>query len=134
MRNRSLVLGALGALAALAVSGAAFGDDQAAPATGAPPAKAWKLTFKTKVPAPPEGTKRLEAWIPTPFVDEVQSVKDLVVTASVPYGLTKEATYGNRLVHVLVENPKGETTIDWVAVVLARRIAGRARARRRTCT
>jgi transglutaminase-like putative cysteine protease len=110
MRLRPLVASALLALAA-----APAGADDAAPA--AAPVKAFKITFKTRIPAPPEGAKRLEAWVPTPYVDEVQTVTSLKVDASVPTEETKDAVTGNRFVHLVVNDPKGETTVDWTAVV-----------------
>ena len=82
-----------------------------------PPTIAFALTYKTKIPAPPAGTKCLEAWIPVPFEDELQKVSALKVTASVPYALTKDAVYGNRMVHVVVADPKAEVTVDWSALV-----------------
>lgn len=122
MRAPRLLLAAFVASlpASLAVPLATAEDPKAvAPAAGAEavPKRAFRVTYKTKVPAPPEGTKVLEAWVPTPFTDEVQAVSDLVVTASVPYDLTKDEAEGNRFVHVRVENPKGEVTIEWTAVV-----------------
>lgn len=113
-RRRAAALPALLTLALLApVVSAGAGD----PATAEPPRKAFKVTYRTVVPAPPEGTKRLEAWIPTPYVDDVQTVRDLKVTASVPHTETRSAATGNRFVHVLVEAPKADVTVEWVAVV-----------------
>jgi transglutaminase-like putative cysteine protease len=87
------------------------------PTPEAAPRKAFRVTFRTTIPAPPAGTRRLEAWIPTPYVDDVQTVRDLKVTSSVPHTETREALHGNRMLHVLVEEPKADVTVEWVAVV-----------------
>ena len=117
---------ALAALAALAFALPAVAEDAkpaAQPTTG-PRTLKFALSYPTKIPAPPEGTKRLEAWIPVPFEDEMQKVTDLQVKASVPYEITKEPTYGNRMIHVLVENPKVEVTVNWTANVQRTEDAG----------
>lgn len=119
MKRRPLALiGSL--LAALAAAPAIVraGDDRPLPEAKAPAKQGFKVVFKTRIPAPPEGAKRLEAWIPTPYVDAgVQAVTDLKVEASVAFDVTRDEATANRFVHAVVENPKGETTIDWTAVV-----------------
>jgi transglutaminase-like putative cysteine protease len=108
---------ALAALLGVALLPALARAGDAPSGADVPPKRAFKVTYKTRVPAPPEGAKRLEAWIPTPYVDDVQQVKSLKVEASVPYEETKDDATGNRFVHVLVMDPKGEVTVDWTAVV-----------------
>jgi transglutaminase-like putative cysteine protease len=97
-----------------------------APVT-APGPKAFRVTYRTVIPAPAEGAKRLEAWIPTPYVDDVQCVRSLAVTSSVPYEATSDPATGNRFLHVLVANPRAEVTIEWVAVVERSEDAGQGR-------
>ena len=85
----------------------------------------WAIVYKTKVPAPAAGSKRLEAWIPVPFEGELQKVSGLKVTTKAPYEITKDDVTGNRMVHVLVENPPAEDLqIDWSATVLRTQDAG----------
>ncbi len=85
----------------------------------------WALVYKTKIPKPPEGTKRLEAWIPVPFEGDLQRVADLKVETTAKYEVTKDDVTGNRMVHVLVENPVSEDlSIDWSATVTRRRDEG----------
>jgi transglutaminase-like putative cysteine protease len=124
--TRSILLA--GALLALVSAAPALAADPAPTGAAAPARKAVKVVFKTKIPAPPEGSKRLEAWVPTPMVDDVQTVRDLKVEASVPYELTHDPATGNRYVHVLVENPRGEVTVDWTAVVERSVDSGQGRA------
>jgi transglutaminase-like putative cysteine protease len=90
---------------------------ESVPSTEVAPRKAFRVTYRTTIPAPPAGTRRLEAWIPTPYVDDVQTVRDLKVTSSVPHSETRETQHGNRLVHVVVEEPKADVTVEWVALV-----------------
>jgi transglutaminase-like putative cysteine protease len=112
------------AFLALALAGPIARGGAPAPAPGA---KAFRVTYRTVIPAPQEGTKRLEAWIPTPYADDVQSVRSLDVTSSVPYEATSDPATGNRFLHVRVENPKAEVTIEWVAVVERSEDAGQGR-------
>ena len=118
-RPRLLPPVAFAAVSALALVLPAVAEDAkpAAAPTAAPRTLKFLLSYPTKIPAPPEGTKRLEAWIPVPYEDEMQKVTDIQVKTTVPYEITKDPTYGNRMIHAVVENPKGELSIDWTAKI-----------------
>jgi transglutaminase-like putative cysteine protease len=97
-----------------------------ASAEDAPVAKERTFSFgyRVKVPAPAAGAKRLDVWIPLPIEDEHQKVSDLKVEASVPHEETKDATYGNRMVHVGVDDPTSEVTVGWTATITRKADAG----------
>lgn len=97
--------------------GPAPADDAAKPAV-----RTFSFTYKVTVPRPAEGAKRLDAWVPTPFEDGLQTVSELRVTATVdgkdvPFEQTKDETYGNRMVHVGLDAPKSDLVIAWTATI-----------------
>jgi transglutaminase-like putative cysteine protease len=124
MHARTFALAGLATLGLVAGSARARAGDAPVDASAK---KAFKVTFKTKIAKPAEGSKRLEIWIPAPYQDEVQSVRDLNVTASVPVEQTKDEATGNRFLHAVVENPAADVTIDWTAVVERPVDAGQAK-------
>lgn len=93
----------------------ASSEDAKPAAPAAPAARTFSFTYAATVPAPAAGSKRLEAWIPLPIEDELQKVAGLQVTASVPHTVETEPEYGNKMVHVVVENPTAEVKIGWTA-------------------
>lgn len=80
--------------------------------------RSFEFSYSTSIPAP-AGTEKLEIWIPVASDDpgvqdvEVQSWK----TSAGLVQMTKDAVYGNRMLHVLVEQPKGTTAVTWTAKV-----------------
>ncbi len=124
---RSLPLAAAAALAALlfarAPAARAEGRDPkpaAAPAA-AVASRTFRFEYRVKVAAP-EGAKRVEAWVPLPIEDDLQSVADLAVAttlagAAVPHEVAKEDVYGDRMLHVALVEPKGEVAVSWTATV-----------------
>lgn len=105
-------------LAALLGARVARGEEPAAPAAPAVASeRTFRFTYTVKIPAPAEGSKVLEAWVPVPSSDGLQEVSDLQVTCSVPHTLASEPQYGNRMLHVRVEDPKAEVLVSWSAVI-----------------
>ena len=105
------------ALAALALVPAPTRAEEAAPAV-----RTFSFTYAVKVPAPAAGAKHLDVWIPLPLEDDLQKVSDLKVTAKVgdkdvAHEETKDATYGNRMVHVGLDAPTGELAVSWTATI-----------------
>jgi transglutaminase-like putative cysteine protease len=105
------------ALAALALVPAPTRAEEAAPAV-----RKFSFTYAAKVPAPAADAKRLDVWIPLPLEDDLQKVSDVKIEAKVgdkvvPYEETKDATYGNRMVHVGLDAPKGELAVSWTATI-----------------
>jgi transglutaminase-like putative cysteine protease len=104
---------AIAAAALLMASRMASSDDAAA----APGKRTFKFTYAVKIPAPAEGSRVLEAWVPVAPSDDLQQVSDLKVECSVPHTLETEAEYGNQMVHVKVANPTAEVTLSWSATI-----------------
>src|SRR5687767_2816302 len=103
---------AVAAAALLLASGIVAGAPESAPAV-----RTFRVSYKAKVPPPAEGSRRLEVWLPLPLADGVQKVSDVKVDSPVPHTIQTEPEYGNRMVHVVVENPKEPLAIGWSAVV-----------------
>lgn len=82
-------------------------------------ARRFRFTYETTVPAPEPGTTRLSVWLPLPLQDPgVQVVGPIAVDApGARIAQTTERKYGNRMLHVTVENPAGPTSISWSATV-----------------
>lgn len=114
MRHASLVLGGV-AVAASAFLGLRAASSESHAEV---PSRTFAFTYWAKIPAPAEGSKRLEAWMPLPIEDSLQKVSDLKIdTGGAPHTVETETAYGNRMLHVVVENPKAETSISWSAKI-----------------
>jgi len=100
----------------------ARGDDKPAAAPAPAASRTFAFTYKVTVPKPAAGAKHLDAWVPTPLEDDLQKVADLKVTATadgkdIPFEQTTEPQYGNKMVHVGVENPAADVVITWTATI-----------------
>jgi transglutaminase-like putative cysteine protease len=130
MRRPLACIGCVAIAAAAAVLGMQFavGDSH----TEKPQVRKFKFTYWLKLPAPAEGSKKLEGWIPVAREDDLQKVTDLKVDTGCPNKVETDE-YGNRMIHFTVENPKGETAIGWTATITrtADRGQGAAKAHRR---
>ena len=101
-------------------------QEPAAPAMQAASAaaRAFRFEYRARVPAP-EGAKRLDAWIPLPIEDAHQSVADLSIETTcagerVAHEVGKDEPYGNRMVHVGLDAPRGDLVLAWRATVRRR--------------
>lgn len=103
----------LGLPAAVAQAGGTGG----APEAATPAKKYFRVTFRTVIPAAPEGSKKVEAWIPTPYQDDVQVVRSLDVTSPLEAERTFDKDTGNRYLHLAFHARPTETVVEWVAVV-----------------
>jgi len=115
LSRRTMCFGCVAIAAAALLMAARVASTEEAPA--APSKRTFKFTYSVKIPAPADGSKVLEAWIPVPQTDELQKVSDLKVEASVPHTVETEPEYGNKMIHVKVENPKAEVSLSWSAVI-----------------
>lgn len=116
MRTRStFCFGCVAIAAAALLFSMRFAASEEKPA--AAPVRTFSFTYAATLPAPAAGSKVLEAWIPVPLEDDLQKVSDLKVTASVPHTIETEPEYGNRMVHVRVENPTAEVKVAWTATI-----------------
>jgi transglutaminase-like putative cysteine protease len=91
-------------------------------AASAPATRTFAFTYSVTVPKPAAGAKHLDAWVPTPLEDQLQKVEGLKVSAKVdgkdvPFEQTKDAEYGNTMVHVGLDAPAADLVITWTATI-----------------
>ena len=94
-------------LSLLALSGLSGGLTACA---DAPQTLTTQFTYTAIVAAPPSGTRSLDVWLPVPSDSVWQTVSDVSVHAPVPYRLTRERKYGDRMVYLHAINPSGPLT------------------------
>ncbi len=73
------------------------------PSTGtaeSPTALNTRFSFTASIPAVPAGAKVVDFWIPIPRDDHWQRVTNLKVNSSLPWKITEETKFGNRMIHV----------------------------------
>ncbi|MEZ8221320.1 Transglutaminase-like enzyme, putative cysteine protease [Candidatus Fervidibacteria bacterium JGI MDM2 JNZ-1-D12] len=75
-----------------------------------------KFTYKAVVPEILKDAKVVELWLPIPSDSEWQKVKDLQVSSPVPYRITQEQKFGNRIVYVRDEGHGSRDGLLEVAV------------------
>src|SRR3954468_19066458 len=75
-----------------------------AAATVTPRERRFTFEYKTTVKDIPSGTKRAELWIPVPHDSPLQTIKGLTIESPYPYKI-HSMKYGNRVMHLTVENP-----------------------------
>jgi transglutaminase-like putative cysteine protease len=114
MRHLSFSIGCV-AIATAALLGARVATS--APDTEAPAVRTFKFTYTGKIAAPAAGSKKLEAWIPVPREDDLQKVTDLKVETAVPYTIETDPEFGNRMIHLVVENPTADVAVSWTATI-----------------
>lgn len=78
-----------------------------APLTDAPQTLTTTLTETATVPAPPAGTHAENLWIPLPSDTGWQTVTALKITAPVGFRITRDKTYGDRMVYLHEAHPRG---------------------------
>lgn len=105
MATRSLTLALLLAPCALASTSPA--DDPLLPRV-----LKTRFSYKATVPAAPSGAKRLKLWLPIPSDGDYQKVSNLKVVSPVPYEITTESKYGNRMVYVTAVAKPIEVTVS----------------------
>lgn len=105
-----LLLAALSAALVAAPSAAAF----------APRERRFTFEYKTVVKDVPAGAKRLDLWIPVPHDDPHQKIKALRIDSPHPYKI-HSADFGNKVLHVRVENPRPEGFTLTMTLDVARR-------------
>jgi transglutaminase-like putative cysteine protease len=87
------------------------------PFSGAALGATYKLTEVVKVEPQPEA-KLVEVWIPIPYENRWQKVKELKVETPAPFTLEKGKEYGNSYLYLRHEGPlKRSVTVKVVAVV-----------------
>ena len=81
-----------------------------------------QFTYTATVPAPPTGTKALDVWLPVPSDSVWQTVNGLTVTAPLPYRVTRERKYGDRMVYLHESHPSGPLTVTVQFTVCRREV------------
>jgi transglutaminase-like putative cysteine protease len=92
-------------------------------AAASPPAddagvRSFELTYGARIGSLPAGSARLDLWIPYPQSDENQQVEVLDVKAPVPFEVTTEPRFGNRVLHLAVEKPQQPIALELRARVV----------------
>jgi transglutaminase-like putative cysteine protease len=107
MKRTVLTLAALCAVAPLLNVNAklnAFTRAETVAAAVVPRERSFAFEYKTTVKDIPSGAKRVELWIPVPHDSPLQTIKGLTVESPYPYKM-HSMKYGNRVLHLTVENP-----------------------------
>ena len=91
------------------------------PAAGfAPRERRFSFEYKTVVKDVPAGAKRLDLWVPVPHDDAHQKITALRIDSPHPYKV-HSSDFGNKVLHVRVENPRPEGFTLTVSFDVARR-------------
>jgi transglutaminase-like putative cysteine protease len=69
-----------------------------------PRERRFQFEYRATVKDVPAGAKRLDLWIPLPLDTPFQKIADLRIGSPVPYKF-QTTQYGNRVLHLRVENP-----------------------------
>ncbi|MCA1595458.1 MAG: transglutaminase family protein [Chloroflexi bacterium] len=77
-----------------------------------------QFTYRAAVPAITAGARALDLWLPVPSDSRWQSVKGLTISSPVPYRITTEPTFGNRMVYVHRVRRPGEKTLAPLVMVV----------------
>ena len=72
---------------------------------GAPEERQFHFEYAMSVSEIPSSAQQVRIWVPLPQSDGVQTVSNVQVDSPVPYRLTTEALYGNRLAYLEVRAP-----------------------------
>ena len=70
-----------------------------------PQARTFRFTYNFSVKDLPTGTKRVRVWVPVPQSDQHQTVRVIVVKATVRTRMMQEPEYGNRMMYAEIQNP-----------------------------
>ncbi|MFI5386870.1 MAG: transglutaminase-like domain-containing protein [Fimbriimonadales bacterium] len=118
METRSLTLALLLAPCALAstlgsISRKANSDHLSGSGNPEPRTLKTHFSFKATVPNSPAGTKSLDLWLPIPSDGPYQQVTNLEVQSPVPYRVTTESKFGNRMIYVHVKLESIEVAVSF---------------------
>jgi hypothetical protein len=70
-----------------------------------------QFNYKAGIADIPAGVKTLDLWIPVPSDNPYQTIGAIKVEGPGVHQLTREEKFGNRMVHVRVENPKAPVNV-----------------------
>lgn len=107
MNKAALCLSLLTAAAALA-------------AAESPQIRDFDFTYNMRVTQLPQGTRRVDLWLPYPTSDEHQKVEVLEISSPYPYRIVKDSEYGNSILYLSAIDP-GEREIEVKLVIRVQR-------------
>ncbi len=61
---------------------------------------AFDVIYRTQIYNLPRDAEKVHIWMPLPPSDDAQEIQDLSVTCPVPYEITTDGIYGNRIAHI----------------------------------
>ena len=67
-----------------------------------------RFTYRTRIEDIPAGAKRVALWLPVPHDSPFQRITDLTIDSPYPYQIDT-AQYGNRVLHLLLLNPRTDS-------------------------
>ena len=105
---RFLCLTALVALAGAIVACRGGGGSAPRPAL---PTLTTQFTVTATIPALRPDTRQLDVWVPLPSDSEWQTVHDVYVDSPVPYKITRETQFGNRMVYLHADKPRSAFSV-----------------------
>ncbi|GAB3027840.1 transglutaminase-like domain-containing protein [Spirosoma pulveris] len=80
--------------------------------TAPPRARTVLFGYKAVIGQLPTGTRQVDIWIPVPHSNPFQQISQLTIVSPYPYQLDT-AQYGNRIMHLHIQNPSGkEFSVD----------------------
>ena len=80
----------------------------------------FEFTYTTRIQVP-EGTKRLDLWLPHPKTDRNQDIEVLGISAPYPPAIRRDPEYGNSLVYMRADNAAGQTVEVEMKFLVTRR-------------
>lgn len=72
----------------------------------------FEITFKAIVKNIPNGAKHLDLWMPYPQNRKAQTITNVSVKSPYPVKVNHEPEYGNAIMHLGVDNPKGDFEVE----------------------
>ena len=68
--------------------------------------RTFELTYVVTVDAIPDGARTLQMWMPSPQSDDHQRIATLDVVSPYPTTVTRDAEFGNSILHLSVTDPE----------------------------
>lgn len=78
-------------------------------AVTSPSLRTFEFSYTAEVQEIPEGTRKVDVWLPQPVSDEYQDVESLGVDSPVAGTLTQDPDYKNSMLHFVISNPQASS-------------------------
>lgn len=79
--------------------------------TNAAEKRSFEFNYELSVKEIPAGAKNVKIWVPFPQDSHVQKITGVKINSPVPYKMTKEKEYGNKILHISLNKPKKGITV-----------------------